>query len=170
MAEIIDLGSVRDRASIALETAKNRRIPNARRAQRAPATLAAAHKMVTTYHPSAQLRSLSATYNCFGMAFANRRTCIEPTHIPMILEDDGYVQIEGKDVQPGDIVVYLDKGGEITHVAVVVSHERDLTRGEWDTTVLSQWGADGEYLHDIADVNEMLGRPDKFYSEKRGAQ
>lgn len=123
--------------------------------------------MVSAYHPSARLRSLSATYNCFGMAFASRRTCIDATEVQMILDDDGYVQIESKDVQPGDIVLYFDAEREISHVAVVVCHKPDIANADWKTTVLSQWGADGEYLHDIADVNEALGKPDKFYSEKR---
>jgi hypothetical protein len=170
MAEIIDLGSVRDRNSIALETSKKSRIPNARRAERAPASLAAAYAMVSSDHPSARLRSLSGTYNCFGMAFASRRTCIEPTHIPMILADDGYLPIEAKEVQPGDLVLYRDTYDEISHVAVVISHKPDVKNGRWITIVLSQWGADGEYIHEIADVNDFLGRPDKFYSEKRSVR
>ena len=167
MPEIIDLGSVRDRNRIELATSSGRSIPNARRPERSPEALAAGRRLVLDNHPSAQLRSLSASYNCIGMAFANRRTCVEPIHVQMILDDDGYHEIRPQDVLPGDIVIYRDNAGEISHVAVVVSHEPDVSNARWKTMVLSQWGADGEYLHDYGDVHEMLGRPDKFYSEKR---
>ena len=123
--------------------------------------------MVLDNHPSAQLRSLTGTYNCFGMAFANRRTCIEPIHVQMILDDDGYKEISPQDVMPGDIVIYRDNRGEVSHVAVVVLHEPDVANAKWKTTVLSQWGAQGEYVHDHLDVHQMLGTPDKFYSERR---
>lgn len=85
----------------------------------------------------------------------------------MILEDDGYVEVTPAEVMPGDLVIYRDGTGDISHVAVVVRHEPDVENARWKTTVLSQWGADGEYLHDHTDVNEVLGKPDKFYSEKR---
>jgi hypothetical protein len=77
MAEILDLGSPRDRNAIDLATSRNRRIPNARRPELAPESLAAAMQFVTESHPSARVRSLTGTYNCIGMVFANRRTCIE---------------------------------------------------------------------------------------------
>jgi len=169
MAETLDLGSVRDRDAIDLATAKNRRIPNARRSERSPEALAVAQQWIRRRHPSTRLRSLTATYNCIGMAFANRRTCIEPDHVHMILNDDGYVEVSPSEVEPGDLVLYRDDRGDISHVAVVVRHEPDLEKALWRTTVLSQWGSDGEYLHDCADVNEMLGKPDKFYSERRKA-
>lgn len=167
MPEIIDLGSVRDRNRIALATSRGTDIPNARRLERAPEALAAGRQLVLNNHPSARLRSLTGTYNCVGMVFANRRTCIEPSHVQMILDEDGFRETKPEHVLPGDIVVYRDEGGEISHVAIVVSHEADLAKAKWKTIVLSQWGADGEYIHDFEDVHQTLGRPDKFYSEKR---
>jgi len=170
MPELLDLGSPRDRNAIDLATSRNRRIPNARRPERVPEALAAAMQFVTESHPSARLRSLTGTYNCIGMAFANRRTCIEPHHVQMILEDDGYAEVNPADVVPGDLLVYRDRFGTISHVAVVISHEPDLANARWKTTVISQWGYDGEYFHDHADVNQLLGRPDRFYSEKKRRQ
>ena len=167
MAEILDLGGVRDRKAIDLATAKNTRIPNARRPERPPDALAAAMQFIQGSHPNIRLRSLTATYNCVGMAFASRRTCIEPHHVQMILDDDGYKEVAPADVVSGDLVIYRDKHGEISHVAVVVSHAPDIAKGQWRTDVLSQWGSDGEYLHEITDVSELLGKPDKFYSERR---
>jgi DNA-directed RNA polymerase subunit H (RpoH/RPB5) len=58
-----------------------------------------------------------------GMAFANRRTCIEPDQVPMILEEDGYVEIaQPAALMVGDVVVY-ERDGETTHVAVVVTND-----------------------------------------------
>ena len=85
----------------------------------------------------------------------------------MILDDDGYRVVERREVQPGDVVTYCDKTGNVCHVAVVVRHDADVATAQWKTIVLSQWGADGEYLHDVNDVHEVLGRPDRFYSERR---
>jgi hypothetical protein len=103
------------------------------------------------------------------MAFANRRAWVEPAHVEMIFADDGYREVEVAAVMPGDVVLYRDTQGNVSHVAVVVSHERDLANARWRTQVLSQWGADGEYFHDPRDVNQWLGKPDKFYRiERRG--
>jgi hypothetical protein len=168
MPVILNEGGARDRDSIDLATSKNRRIPNVRRPERAPESLSEGMRLVLENHPSARLRSLSATYNCIGMAFANRRAWIEPAHVEMIFLDDGYREVEVSTVMPGDIVLYRDTQGNVSHVAVVVSHERDLANARWRTQVLSQWGADGEYFHDPGDVNQWLGKPDKFYSERRG--
>lgn len=103
------------------------------------------------------------------MVFGNRRAWIETDYVPMILDEDGYVPVQESEVQPGDVAVYRSNG-EISHVALVVARiapaVADLN-GQWKTTVLSQWGQDGEYLHDLEDVAERLGTFDQFYSEKR---
>lgn len=170
-AILINLGGAGDRTRIDLATSKNRPIPNSRRSERAPAAMEAAKELVLNGHPDRQLRSLTATYNCIGMALANRRTCVEPEHVPMIFEDDGYVEIGPAKAMPGDLVLYRTEEGEISHIAVVVSPAAiaESASEKLKIRVLSQWGADGEYLHDYADVNERLGKPDKFYSERRRA-
>ena len=70
------------------------------------------------------------------------------------------------DVMEGDLVVYEDGDG-ISHVAVVVSNEPRLADGSSIIRVISQWGSDGEYLHEYRDVPLLLGRPVRFYSERR---
>ncbi len=52
-------------------------------------------------------------------------------------------------------------------LAVVISHEPDVVHGRWKTTVVSQWGSDGEYFHDYADVNQQRGRPTNSTVEKK---
>jgi hypothetical protein len=104
------------------------------------------------------------------MAFANRRTCIEPEHVSMILQDDGYALVGAEAaVMPGDVVVYESEAspGEISHVAVVISNHANLEDGSSRIRVVSQWGSDGEYLHDYRDVPPWLGKPARFYTERR---
>jgi hypothetical protein len=167
---LINPGGESDRESIRLATSKNTLIPNFRRGERTPAALKEAMKLALDGHPDRRLRSLTSKYNCIGMAFANRRTCIEPDYVPLILREDEYEEIAlYADVLPGDLVIYHDAYGDVSHVAVAVSNEPDLTSGGSNIRVLSQWGSDGEYLHDYRDVPPFLGKPVKFYSERRRA-
>ncbi len=34
--------------------------------------------------------------------------------------------------------------------------------------VLSKWGADGEYFHDLTDVPYLLGRPAEYWTDRKG--
>jgi len=159
-------GGPADKASISLATSKNRPIPNTRLPERPSQALFAAKRLHAK--GSRQLRSLRATYNCVGMVFANRRTFIEPEEIPAILQDDEYVEIiQAADVMPGDVVVYQNRAtGAIVHVGIVLAAE-----GVFETRrirVLSQFGRDGEYIHDLHDIPEFYGQPVfRFYSERR---
>ena len=85
----------------------------------------------------------------------------------MILRDDEYAEVaRASDVMPGDLVLYEDVDG-ISHVAVLVSNESQLLDGDSMIRVISQWGSDGEYMHEYRDVPPLLGRPVRFYSERR---
>src|SRR6266566_4467429 len=97
MAEILNLGSPSDRSSIRLVTSKDQYIPNVRERERAYESMLAAQRVSMQGHARRVQRSLSATYNCVGMVFASRRTCIDAEHVPMILKDDGYFEV--KDVR-----------------------------------------------------------------------
>lgn len=165
---IIGLGGEQDRARIPLATARGTPIPNARRKERPPESMKAALEIVTKNHETTRVRSLTSVYNCIGMAFACRRTCIEPEHVPTILKDDGYEEVARiAELVPGDLVVYETAPGEVSHIAVVVSNEPNLTNGTSRLRVLSQWGSHGEYFHDHDDVADLLGKPVKFYSERK---
>ncbi len=113
---------------------------------------------------------MSATYNCMGMVFANRRTWIDTDHLQLILQEDNYRQTNVEDLQPGDVVVYRDELGYVKHVGLVSSIEVDLanlTEDERKVTVLSQWGADGEYFHPVDEVNKLLGNPTEYWTDRR---
>ena len=129
--------------------------------------MAAAQDIVLTHHPSAQVRSLSSVYNCMGMAFASRRTCVEPDCLEMILADDNYKPVnDEKELWPGDLVIYRDEEGKPVHVGVVNQVRLDLKNVTWEVFAISQWGADGEYLHRVDDVNPNLGTPTEYWTDR----
>ncbi len=167
MPHLIGLGNENDNTALPLATAQGTRIPNSRRGELAPEQMREAVRIVLENHEQRILRSMSSVYNCFGMAFGGRRTCIEPEHVPMILREDGYLEVErAASVMTGDIVIY-EYEGEISHVAVVISNEPDLMNADSNMLVMSQWGSHGEYLHDYRDVHYSFGKPVRFYSERR---
>jgi len=116
--------------------------------------------------PEAQLRSVTAIYNCFGMAFANRRTWILEDALPLIKEEDGYRSVARPSV--GDVVVYR-RAAEIEHVGIAVEVRPIVETGSWEVIVLSKWGAEGEYLHHEDYVPQLLGRPVEYWTERAEA-
>ena len=77
-------------------------------------------------------------------------------------EDDEYKMRPQKAMSMvGDIAVYRKSDGEVVHVGIIVSTNPNLERGEIDLEVLSQFGADGEYIHKEDDLPERLlyGKP-----------
>jgi hypothetical protein len=147
MAYIIDEGSERDRRSIPLSTKDGSHIPNFRRPEDVPEVRRGAAKMFEAEHEHVKLRSISSTYNCVGHLFAARRTWIESDHITTILERDGYSRVDDRrKVWVGDIVVYENPSGEVTHVGQVVEIQENLQDGTRRFTILSKWGIYGEYL------------------------
>jgi hypothetical protein len=68
----------------------------------------------------------------------------------------------------GDIAVYLNRDGRIvSHVGVVVKIEPDIAKASWNIMVMSQWGADGEYIHSVDDVPQFLGEPKQYWTDRR---
>jgi hypothetical protein len=169
---IIGAGTQNDPYAIKLVTKKGRWIRNEQRKEMPPAQLkAAVDMMIQLYNPT--FRSISATYNCFGMVFASRRTCIDPpSELDKILADDEYKEVKNKHlVNPGDVIIYRKTAnGEITHAGIVLGDT--LTHGSTDGSernllVLSQWGANGEWVHAEANVPQCFGTIREFYSERK---
>jgi hypothetical protein len=150
-----------------LATRTGDQIPNEQRMARAPASMNAAKDIVLQAHPEARARSLGSVYNCMGMVFGSRRTWIEPEHLTMILIDDDYRQvIDESSIQPGDVVVYRDDDGQVSHVGIVAVVKTNVSEAEWEVLVLSQWGQDGEYFHLAKDVNPLLGKPAEYWTDR----
>ena len=150
-----------------LATKKENHVPNEQRTQRHPDAMQAAVGIMQAGRPSVRPRSLSSIYNCMGMVFASRRTCIDPQHLKMILTDDDYQPVSNReDLCRGDVVVYKDRNGSVSHVGIVDEVNRSPRDGPVAITGLSQWGGDGEYFHLINEVHPSLGEPAEFWTDR----
>jgi hypothetical protein len=158
MEHILNPGGPNDRQSILLETRRRRHIPNEQRYDLPPTILKEAEEQLRTQHPAWQLRSIGRAYNCIGHVFASRRTWIEPEHFKLITDDDGYRPLPDKGrPMPGDIAVYYrEQHAEIVHVGIVVNVGADIGRAEHILTVLSKFGACGEYVHPASEIPMAL--------------
>ena len=77
------------------------------------------------------------------MTFANRRTGIyDLSAIDRILKDDRYVEVDGKQILPGDVILYRASNGDIEHSGVVVEVVDRLP-----PMIYSKWGKAGEFIH-----------------------
>ncbi len=155
---------------IPLATKQGRDIPNEQRTQRTRQEMEAALEMHRASHLSIAVRSLRSVYNCMGMVFASRRTRIGLEHLEMILHDDGYAQVGESEIDRGDLVVYRGNDGEFSHVGIIWQIGPYWVNNSRDVIVLSQWGADGEFIHNMHDVNPHLGVPAEFWTDRYGVE
>lgn len=83
----------------------------------------------------------------------------------MILYDDGYQGVMENAVETGDLALYYE-GSDVQHVGIVVriDYDRSLKRS---VTVLSQWGAAGEYIHPVNHVPAAYGKRVEYCTERR---
>jgi hypothetical protein len=98
------------------------------------------------------------------MIFAARRAWIEIDHIERLLREDGYRGITKSQVVAGDIVLYRNEQGDLTHVALVSFVDHGLGS---NIKVISKWGLEAEFIHFEDDVPVMLGRPVEYYTERQ---
>ncbi len=91
----------------------------------------------------------SARYNCHGLTFASRRTCIEiASEVQKIINDDDYTEIDIKNVLPGDIAIYYNSNPPVTdieHSGIVVSLVKTDILNK--PKILSKWGGAHEVIH-----------------------
>ena len=65
-------------------------------------------------------------------------------------------------------MLYTDSvDGSLTHAGIVISNTPQVEPAGWVTMVLSKWGRDGEYLHPVAHVPQLLGNPTQYWSERK---
>jgi len=168
MIPIIGEGTERDPYAIPLATRDGTYIPNVRTTEQAPEFHQSAAEMFNHERGNAHLRSSTSLYNCVGHVFASRRTWVEIDHLALILQRDGYKRVsEQKELWIGDVIVYENADHEMTHVGVVVEKQPDVEHGGYKIYVLSKWGQNGEYFHQLDDVPPLLGKPATFWSERR---
>jgi hypothetical protein len=156
--------------ALALETRAGRAIDNEVRPERPKVALDASAALFKRLFPKAELRSLTAVYNCVGLVVANRRAWVDPDDLIRVLREDGYRQLANvMEAELGDVVVYHDAGGEVCHVGIVVGKNVLIPGQQEDPLrVLSKWGADGEYIHDLSKLPAYLGTPGQFWTDRRG--
>lgn len=165
---IIQRGGSQDPRAIPLVTKRRIHIVNEQRSEMVPEILRASVELWSRERPQARLRSVSATYNCVGLVFASRRTWIGTEDIALILQEDEYNRVSRLDeVRPGDVVVYRDERGEIAHIGIVLSIEPLVATASWMVSILSKWGAEGEYVHLQDHIPHYCGRPSEYWSERR---
>jgi hypothetical protein len=155
--------------SLQLQTRTKWSIPNELRMERPVIARRAAVDLIRELFPEARLRSITSTYNCMGLVVASRRTWVDPEHVVKILTDDGYRQLpRPEDAEASDVVVYYDPDGAPCHVGIVVAKNLAVAGESRDLlTVLSKWGADGEYQHDLTKLPALLGRPAQYWTDRR---
>ena len=165
---IIGQGGEHDRQAIALGTRRTHHINNEMRPEAIPEALEQAIQHIKKLNPNAILRSASNTYNCVGMVFATRRTWVDPEHISIFLNDDGYRRLENiNQTELGDVVVYRDNSGEIVHVGIIIEKRVDFSNAETRYKVLSKWGQWAEYIHDPDDVLPTFGHPSEYWTDRK---
>jgi hypothetical protein len=79
---------------------------------------------VTVYQqtPGRQLRLRS---NCHGLTFLDGDFWMLGSQVDRILDDNNWVVVSETQVQSGDVVVYREPNGRITHTARVIAHDAD---------------------------------------------
>lgn len=169
MGIVIGAGGANDRAALPLATRRGTHIPNEKRKESAPVQRRASAELWKKERPNARLRSATAVYNCMGLVFASRRTWIDPVHLKTILKEDEYRQIAGpQEAQIGDIVVYENRRDRsVSHIGMIVEIVPKIDLPSWEITIMSKWGADGEYLHIVDDVPSQLGKPATYWTDRR---
>lgn len=88
----------------------------------------------------------TAIFNCHGLTFASRRTCIyETSEVEKILRDDGYKEVPLEKVLPGDVIIYRSQDGDPEHSGIVVQSPQENQLKV--PLVVSKWGKYNELLH-----------------------
>jgi hypothetical protein len=96
--------------------------------------------------------------NCHGWVFTDGQFWVPGSAVPRILQENNYHLTSNP--LPGDIAIYRDDAGNVTHTALV----RYVTPGQ-PTLVESKWGALGIYLHNISEC--PYGKQFEFYHSSR---
>lgn len=97
----------------------------------------------------ARPHTVSKIYNCHGMTFACRRTGIDQlSEISKILDEDNYQEVQMSDLLAGDIVLYFEENGEVSHSGLVIKIASTPTF-KAETLILSKWGDTCEVIHTL---------------------
>ena len=118
----------------------------------------------------------SDSYDCHGWTFTCGKKWINNDQVQKkilddkgnvigttgILDDNGYSKTTKPQV--GDIAVYRDSNGDITHTGIV----REVDENGNVVDVESKWGAYGRYDHKPGDVPPEYGTPEYHHTDRPG--
>jgi hypothetical protein len=100
-------------------------------------------------------------YNCHGWVFTAGRYWVRGAFVKRILKDNGYTV--APQVRPGDLAVFSNDSGEVTHTGLVHS-----VGSKGVVLVESKWGRMGRYIH-TAEEHGYRGSQVVYYRTKRGS-
>lgn len=169
MNHIIGLGTANDPQALKLETRGRRWVKNVLRPETPPALMRIRIEVTLQECSDARNVSESTIYNCYGLAFAARRSAIvDEEDVQAILDDDGYRRLpwDPSTWLPGDVVIYRKDSSEIAHVGLISRIVPDTATASFEVFVRSAWGDSGEYDHVIDHVPVLLGRPTEVVSQR----
>lgn len=137
--------------SIALQTRLGSDIPNEQAWGLGTLDWREAAALVRGFSDSAFAQFVSQPcpiYNCHGLTFASRRTQPDEESLGRVLSEDGYRELgEQDEVRPGDVVLYYDLDGDVTHSGIVVDVRECMSVRV--PFVWSKWGHWREVIHNV---------------------
>lgn len=150
-----------------LETRAQRQLPNQMQPQKPLQAIRDLAKIHERTCRATRLVSASTVCNCYGLAFASRRTAlVDENAVFQALSEDGYKLVPFAPIRwdYGDVVLYRTSDSNASHVAVIVELRPGADPDDIEVRVLSAWGDQGEYVHDIDPGHPTLGKPYAVYS------
>ena len=103
------------------------------------------------------------SYNCHGWVFAEGKGWVTGTSVDSILEDNQYHTISKP--QPGDVVVFRNTAGQVTHSGMVRT-----VLDDGGILVESKWGLMGRYIHTLEQHAYRNHQPGFYRSNRMGHQ
>jgi len=147
-----------------LRTRANKGIANTQAWQLSTWDWKAFAEIIKKFGNAKKVADACPVYNCHGLTFASRRTAVDAQVFP-ILADDGFEEVPAKDAQEGDVIVYFDERGEVSHTGFVIGHkEVILGNGLTIPKIWSKWGKGPEMVHLVPECDFYIGDDSiKFY-------
>jgi hypothetical protein len=101
------------------------------------------------------------TYNCYGWVFAGGAYWIRDCDVPLILEDNRYREVAAP--QPGDLIIYRDDDGNVTHCGIVRAAGPDQP-----VLIESKWREMGRFIHRPEDCTYARGQYTYYHTDRPG--
>lgn len=115
-------------------------------------------KSTSTQNQFIRHQSPTDNTNCHGWVFTGGRFWVSGVEVDAILSENAYKPVEQP--QPGDLVIYRDTAGSVSHSGVV----RYVTPG-FPVMVEGKWGTTGVYLHAVD--QSVYGKSYNYYRSPR---